>query len=219
MKKIIFTSIGLLLALLLLLQNKVSDNKTPITDAYPWQIKILEDGRTSVFGIVLGETNLTKINFILKTRGQVALFESDGKLTLEAYYKNVTRAGLTGSYVFTLDVSDKKLNELKQQSIKGKPTETKSIKYEFGAEALKEIALMKVRFLSYIPTVQIDEEMIVKRFGEPAQKLPLKTKEEGAHYLYPEKGLDLIYRAESKEVLQYTQPADFNLLLEPLKSN
>lgn len=219
MKKAIFISIGLLVALLLLTQNKNLNNNKPITGVYPWQVDILADGHSRVFGIVLGETSLESVNLVLKSRPAVGLFESDGKLTLEAYYKNVTRGGLTGSYVFTLDLNDEALVSFKQRSTKGTPTESKAVKYEFDAEALSEIGKLKVRYLSYIPAVQLDEDVIVKRFGEPAQKLPLKTKEQGAHYIYPDKGLDIIYKAESKEVLQYTQPKEFNLLLSPLQSN
>lgn len=71
--------------------------------------------------------------------------------------------------------------------------------------------------LIYIPTVQLDEETIVRRFGEPTYKIKLKTKEPGWHYLYPEKGLDLIFKEEGKEVLQYVLPKNFNALLEPLQ--
>ena len=72
--------------------------------------------------------------------------------------------------------------------------------------------------LIYIPAVQLDEEIIVKRFGKPIHKIKLKTKETGWHYLYPEKGLDLIYKEEGKEILQYVLPKKFNALLEPLQS-
>ena len=205
-------------ALFFLVNNKEGSNKH-IAESYPWQIKILPDGRTSVFGVVLDETTLKQVDLLLKGTPKVAMFEVDNKLSLEAYYKNVSLGGLIGSFIFTLDVKDEELIAIKNSGSKKTRSEVKGYRYDLDKPTTDKSKSLVVKNLIYIPTVQLDEETIITRFGEPAKKIKLKTKEAGWHYLYPKKGLDLIYKAESKEVLQYIQPTKFNALLAPLLSD
>jgi len=126
---------------------------------------------------------------------------------------------MTGSFIFTLNASGKQLNKIKKESSKKKKTENNGLRYELDKPASDKSKTLVVQNLIYIPTVQLSDEVILKRFGKPTYKIKLKTKETGWHYLYPEKGLDLIYKEEGKEVLQYVSPKEFNLLLEPLQSH
>lgn len=218
MKKIIISSVVVLVLVFLFVNNKPGTNK-PIVEAYPWQIAILPDGRSRIFGVVLEETTLKEVDALLKKRPKIALFEANNKLALEAYYKNVSLGGMIGSFILTLDASDKQLNSIKQGSHKHKPAENSGKRYELDKLASDSAKNFVVKNLIYIPTVQLDEGVIIKRFGKPAHKIKLKTKEVGWHYLYPEKGLDLIYKEEGKEILQYVLPKNFNSLLEPLQSH
>lgn len=218
MKHIFIIGVAVALILFFMVNKKTDDDKV-IVETYPWQVTILPDGKSRVFGIVLGETYLKEIDGVLKIRPTVALFESKDKLSLEAYYKNVTLGGLIGSFIFTLNTTDEHLTKIKKESSKKKRTENNNIRYELDKIASDNAKELTVKNLIYVPTVQLDEDMIVKRFGKPSHKIKLKTKEVGWHYLYPEKGLDLIYKEESKEVLQYVQPKNFNALLEPLQSH
>jgi hypothetical protein len=172
-----------------------------------------------VFGIILGETTLKEVDNIFTSRPKMALFEANEKLSLEAYYKNVSLGGMIGSFILTLDASIQQLNNIKKESAKQKRTENNGKRYELDKLASDKTKKLIVKNLIYIPTVQLDEAIIVKRFGKPTHKIKLKTKEIGWHYLYPEKGLDLIYKEEGKEVLQYVLPKNFNALLEPLQSH
>lgn len=218
MKKVTIILALVLLALFLLV-NKGTKDDAQIVEKYPWQISNLEKGKSRVFGIVLGETSLKKVDLILKSSPKVVLFELDKKLSLEAYYKNISLGGLIGSFIFTLDASEEQLNKIKKESVNKEPAENKGQRYNLDKPAIEKSRILMVKNLIYIPTVQLDEKTIVQRFGKPSKKIKLKTKEVGWHYLYPEKGLDLIYKEEGKEVLQYVLPKDFNLLLEPLQSH
>lgn len=217
MKKWVISFLAILFLLFLLI-NKEPKDRAPITDVYPWQIKILNDGRSSIFGIILNESILKDVDGKLKVTSVVALYESTKKLSLEAYYKNVSLGGLIGSFVFTLDATKEQLYKIKKESHKKERTNDNEVKYLLDKAATTETKKLRVKNLIYIPRVQLDEETIVNRFGIPAYKLKLKTKEIGWHYLYPEKGLDLIYKQEGKEVLQYVLPKNFNLLLKPLQT-
>ena len=215
MKKVIIILALVLLALFLLVNKGTKDN-TQIVEKYPWQISLLENGKSRVFGIVLGETPLKKVDLILKSSPKVGLFELDKKLSLEAYYKNISLGGLIGSFIFALDASEEQLNKIKNESVNKEPAENRGRRYDLDMHAIEQSKMLMVKNLIYIPTAQLDEKTIVQRFGKPSNKIKLKTKEVGWHYLYPEKGLDLIFKEEGKEVLQYVQPKNFNLLLAPL---
>jgi hypothetical protein len=218
MKKSIIVSVLILLVLFFMFNEK-TENNNPSTETYPWQVSILADGRSSVFGIVLGETSLVEVNAILKSVPKLAVFEVNKKLSLEAYYETVSLGGLIGNFIFTLESQDDQLNEIKKKSRHIKRVNNNGIRYALDRVASEKLKRVKMKNLIYIPAAQLDEEIIVKRFGKPKHKIKLKTKEIGWHYLYPEKGLDLIYKEEGKEVLQYVSPKEFNLLLEPLQSH
>ena len=148
----------------------------------------------------------------------LALFEANNKLVLEAYYKSVSLGGMIGSFILTTNVSEQELNAIKEKSRRKKGDERNGIRYELDKPTADKSKALIVKDLIYIPTVQLDDKIIIERFGKPAYKIKIKTKEIGWHYLYPEKGLDLIYKEEGKEVLQYVLPKNFNALLEPLQA-
>ena len=218
MKKIVVILVVILMAFFLL-QSKKTNNHSRIAENYPWQIKILANGQTRIFGVVLGENKLKDVDVILNSTPKVALFESKDKLVLEAFYKDIPLGVLSGSFIFTLDVPSDQLKKIKNKSIKQEPAGNNSKRYQLDKYMLEASKSYVINDLIYIPTVQLDEDMIIKRFGKPTYKIKLKTKEIGWHYLYPEKGLDLIYKQDDKEVLQYVIPKRFNLLLEPLQSH
>ena len=218
MKKIIIISILIVLALFFMINKKTGNNK-PIVQTYPWQINILADGRSRVFGMVMGETTLKEVDVILNSRPKMALFEAKNKLSLEAYYKNISLGGMIGSFIFTLDVTDKQLDTIKKEGTRKKRTDNNGIRYELDKPTSDKSKILIVKNLIYIPSAQLDDKTIITRFGKPGYKIKLKNKESGWHYLYPDKGLDLIYKEEGKEVLQYVAPKEFNLLLEPLQSD
>ena len=218
MKKIIIIAVLVLIAILFIPGNKQNNDKV-VLETYPWQISILPDGRSRVFGIVLDETPLKEVDAILKSSPKMGLFESNNKLELEAYYKNVSLGGMIGSFILTINVSEEELKSIKKVSRRKKGDESNGVRYELDKPTADKLKKLTVKNIIYIPTVQLDEKIIVERFGKPTHKIKIKTKEIGWHYLYPEKGLDLIYKEEGKEVLQYVLPKNFNTLLEPLQTN
>ena len=68
--------------------------------------------------------------------------------------------------------------------------------------------------LTFIPAVNLDEEVILARFGEPEERIELGAV---THFLYSLKGLDVALHKDSKEVMQYVSPADFGQLIQPLQ--
>lgn len=223
MKKIV-TSIVVLIVVFIVLSNSIKKHGIP-EQAYPWQIKILANGKTQVFNIVFEETKLKEVDAILKSEPTLAVFESKNKTTLEAYYKSVPVGGLTGDFIFTLMTNQAELDKLKKESQRQKLAEDHARRFDLDKNAVAEVKNFPVKNLIYIPVVQLDQELVVKRFGEPDEKIKMKNpaSEEKApevwHYLYAAKGLDVIIHEKGKEVMQYVSPAEFNVLREPLLRN
>lgn len=190
---------------------------------YPWQIDILADGKIRVFNMVLDETPLKDINVILNSEPTLAVFDSGKKSTLEAYYKSIVLGGLTGDFIFTLDASEIELNKLKSTSQKQKRAEDNGRRFDLDKDATASVKNFRVKNLIYIPMVQLDETMVIKRFGEPYKRIQMTSAENKEpsviHFLYPDKGLDLILNEKGKEVMQYISPRQFSVLLEPLQQN
>jgi hypothetical protein len=70
-----------------------------------------------------------------------------------------------------------------------------------------------IETIACVPAVNLDHEIIIKRFGEADEVI---QKDGVTHYLYADKGLDVILNEDGKEVLQYVAPSDFKRLREPL---
>ena len=193
--------------------------KGPAIDdqTYPWQIRITAAGNTQVFGIELDKTPLGHTAKNLNKYYELGLFEDkQGELSLEAYFNEVTRGGLSGKLIVLLNTDQQQLQAFKTNSLKGKPQESGEIKYMLVKNDQKLAEQLLVSSLSYIPYVNLDKEMINKRFG-PADE-EIKTKDGLTHYLYLEKGLDVIHSEDGKEVLQYVSPRNMKQLLLPLQN-
>ena len=223
MKKVILIIVVVLVALFLLTKTNQSV-KHEQTGVYPWQIDIVENGSVRVFNITLEKTSLAEANVILNTEPKIALFESKTGLALEAFYKGVMKGGLGGDYILTMQADDKLLSEMKENikklNLKAKPMESGSIQYTLDQSSYQLALTLKVKSLNFIPYANLDEEIIVKRFGEPDSVITSKLDDDKEvlqkHYLYSAKGLDIILNTKGKEVLQYATPADFKRLVEPL---
>jgi hypothetical protein len=200
---------------LLLILGACSDSATR-GDLYPWQVKAMSNGHSQVFGIELGKATLADAVEIMGKRYDAAVFENqDGSLSLELFYKEITLGGLTAKFVLTLDASDQELQRLKGRPLKKETLESGVIKYTTAMNDNDELEAMKITAITYMPITNLSEEIVTNRFGEPAEKI--KTHESAQHWLYPEKGLDVLINAEGKEVLQFVPPIQFDKLVEPLR--
>ena len=187
----------------------------PKEDIYPWQITIQPDGKARVFGIILNETSLIDAATLLGRDYKIGLFETSNQpMSLEAYFNEVTMGGISGKFVMTLEATQDELAELLQNAVKREVLESGAKRYTLKAETSAALAQKRITSLSYIPYINLDEEIINKRFGEPAERIIVDQKRQ--HLLYPELGLDLLLDEEGKELLQYVAPAKFEQLRQPL---
>ena len=74
-------------------------------------------------------------------------------------------------------------------------------------EDIEAIQRVVITAITYLPAIDLDEEIINARFGRPKEQV---VQPEGAIYwLYPDRGLSILVDPNGKEILQYLAPQDF----------
>lgn len=185
-------------------------------DRFPWQVTVLPDGGSRILGIHLGVTTVREAKQSLGHAPETALFENpDSRLSLELFYKEFNRAGLTARVVLTVGAADAVLQDFRRQSVKKGKLESGVVQYRLDAMALSRMESRPIIAMTYVPYADLKEKTILARFGEPAEKI--QTHEQAQHWLYPDKGLDLIINEAGKEILQYVPPKEFARLADPLR--
>ncbi len=170
----------------------------------PWQIERLPDGDTRVFGITLGKTTLGEAIGLLGDDMKLALIAAPHESgTVEAYYSHHSAGPITGKMILVLDIPDDVLSPLRERAFQDGGTR----RYRLHPDDLAVAYQAPVRFINFMPSFNLDEEIVQTRFGTPAEVI--QPGEQLQHWLYPDKGLDLILNADGKEVLQYLRPDEF----------
>lgn len=218
-KKIILGVIALaVVSIFVILQ--APDNSVHTADTLPWNITHPTPDTSRVFGITLGQSTLDDAANIFKHEAEleVSLFKpTDGKLGVEAFIEEVNFNGLKAKIVMNIAIPPEELQGMYERGLRINNTPSgKRITLTF--DDLARVRSLPIATLSYLPTVHLDEAIIAKRFGTPAQRIR-ETETGLVHWLYPESGLDVVTGAEQKPLLQYLPPKNFELLRAPLLAN
>jgi len=191
------------------------DEDTAGVTGLPWQIEVLADGSSKVFGVILGQTTLGEATAHLGADMELAVMAVKGEQgNLEMYYGQYRAGLLSARLILAADMDADVINSMRENAAEIDVLETGARKYILNkgdhAQALSAV----IETIACVPAVNLDHDIIIKRFGEPDE---LIQKNNGVtHYLYPAKGLDVILNEEGKEVLQYVAPSEFKRLREPL---
>lgn len=216
------TVIALLLVILLAIgmvffKNDEHGSDAPVT-GLPWQIDILPDGETRVFGITPGRTTLGEAIALLGDDMELAIIAAPQEPgALEAYYSHFSAGPITGKLILILDPAPDEIALLRERAIKDGGTR----RHRLHPDDLPVAYRAPVRVISFMPSFNLDEDIVRTRFGTPTETVRVHTEQQ--HWLYPEKGLDLILNANGKEVLQYLSPGGFSAhrvrLEQPLQAS
>lgn len=183
----------------------------------PWQIAIQPDGSTQVFGLHIGRSRLSDAYNILGNDMELAIIAAaDEAGTLEMYYGHYQAGLLSGKLVLQASASEQDIRHWRENAAKSEYMASGMAKKYTLSDADSVYVLQEiVTGITFIPTVNLDEEVILARFGQPEKKIVLT---DATHYLYSAKGLDITLYKEAKEVLQYVSPGAFQQLTQPLIS-
>lgn len=183
--------------------NNKQHNNRPITDL-PWQIDVLPDGATRVFGITIGQTTLAEaIDQLGDEDMRLAIIAAPLEAgSLESYYSNYSAGPITGKLILVMDVAHDMLAQWRERALQdgGKRL------YRLHPDDLPVAHQAAVKLISFMPSFNLDEDIVKSRFGLPDEVIQIDGQQ---HYLYRKKGLDLILDADGKEALHYLLPGDF----------
>jgi hypothetical protein len=204
-----------LLALPLLFHSDDGGRNEVPAEGLPWQIDVLPDGATRVFGLTPGRSTLEDARKLLGGDVQVALVVAPGESgAVEAYYESFTAGRVMGKMVLTLDTTLAQREQMLKRARKVDFMESTTRRVSLSDEDLAQASTFAITAIAFIPSANLDEQIILQRFGVPAERI--RISEEREHFLYPGKGLDLQLDSKGKELLQYVAPQNFAQLRDPL---
>ena len=192
-----------------------SDESETLT-GLPWQVETLPDGITRVFGLQIGSSRLTDVLDILGSDMDLAIIAAPDEVgNLEMYYGHYRTGLLSGKLVLQTGIGEEEIIRLRENSVNSKYMASgQAKKYILSPDDLIHVLNETVTGVTFIPVVNLDEEVILARFGEPDRRIQLTGV---THYLYPRIGLEIALHEEGKEVLQYVSPHAFQQLIKPLE--
>lgn len=193
------------------------DRNSDSVTGLPWQIEVLPDGSTRVFGVTLGQTTLGEASAQLGADMELAVIVAPGEAgSLEMYYGQYRVGLLSARLVLAAEMDTDSINSMRENAVTADVLETGARKYLLARDDHAKALGAVIEAIACVPAVNLDHDIIVKRFGEPVE---LIQKNNGiTHYLYPAKGIDVILSEDGKEVLQYVSPDEFARLRRPLNN-
>ncbi len=209
-----------LLALPFVLTGGDAQRHTGVPDiGMPWQIEPVDGGFSRVFGVEIGRMPFGEARERLGGGAPVVALVGavGGAGSLEAFYESFSAGLLSGKLVLTLATTLEERERMLQRAVKAEYMEGATRRIQLAAEDLAWSDTRPVIAMAFIPAVNLDEQIVLQRFGTPAERI--REGEHREHFLYPDKGLDLQLDAKGREVLQYVAPKDFERLLRaPLRA-
>jgi hypothetical protein len=214
--KIFFLLFALLAVVLAALPFLDQSDETETLTGLPWQVETLPDGVTRVFGLQIGSSRLTDVLDILGSDMDLAIIAAPDEVgDLEMYYGHYRTGLLSGKLVLQTGIGEQEIIRLRENSVSSKYMASgQAKKYILSSDDLIHVLNETVIGVTFIPVVNLDEEVILARFGEPDRRIQLTGV---THYLYPRIGLEIALHEEGKEVLQYVSPHAFQQLIKPLE--
>ncbi|MDX2457026.1 MAG: hypothetical protein QNL87_05925 [Gammaproteobacteria bacterium] len=205
MKYFIALLVAILVAAGLVFFNSDEQHSDKSLTGLPWQIDNLPDGETRVFGITLGRTTLGEAIELLGDDLDLAIIAAPHETgNLEAYYSHYSAGPITGKLILMLEIAPDTLATMRERSYQDGGTR----RYHLHPDDLPSAYRAPVKIITFLPSFNLDEEIVRTRFGVPAEIIQVHSQQK--HFLYPDKGLDLILNRDSKEVLQYLLPYEFS---------
>lgn len=184
-------------------------------EGLPWQIEVLPDGNSKVSGVTIGASTLGDLRDRFGRDLELALVAAPGETgDVEAFFQDVTLGAVSGKLVATADIAPVKIEPMRQRAIKVEYMQSSTRRWTLAADDQTASYAAPIRALAFIPSINLDEQVVLQRFGKPTERI--RTTDHTEHFLYPERGLDVILDSEGKEVLQYVPPRQFAQLRAPL---
>ena len=214
MKRLIFGSLFFALLGFGALKLMFSGVEVKYKASLPWQVSTKADGTTHILGVDIGDATFKELMFKLKLLAEPALFEaSNGDLSLEAYFGKKKFGVLEARLVVEMDADEVLMKKMLKEQMGRDSTPSNHWKYSLSVENTKLANDLRVWRLIYLPITDYEPKQM-KFFGEPDEKI--KVSESAQYWLYPNRGMVLLWDTESKEIFYYVANKDFDKLKKSL---
>ncbi len=198
-----------------LVTNQPDSGGTQTIEGLPWQIELLPEGKSRVFGLILGQSTLADAFSVLGQDHELAIISMlDEQGALEAYFPRYLAGVITGKLILAAQIDEAQLQAMRSRATSIDYTGSGAKKFRLYQDDIATAENLLIATITFIPTTNFDEEIIMLRFGKPDQRI--QSNDNTEHYLYRKKGLDIILNKKGKEVLQYVPPSQFNRLSDAL---
>ncbi|GAB3110584.1 hypothetical protein G8770_20940 [Aestuariicella hydrocarbonica] len=185
--------------------------------ALPWNVEPHEDGTSTVFDIRLETTTVSELLTTLGEDHEIAIIsDAQDRSGLEIYYSYFSSGPIRGKLIAQVAVHDDTLSEMKTRAASSSYMDSGARKFLLSPADYDRIQSMPINNLALTPSANLDEQIILSRFGLNAQRV--LTPEGIEHFLYPQLGIDIALSQEAKELIQYVAPRSFKVLSAPLET-
>jgi len=171
----------------------------------PWDISRTESGLVKAFGITLGKTTIEESDISLGKTPEIELltFNTDSSIDqryeLVAIYKDLIISGVISELRLTYQLEQRTLQAL-YSSLPTKSQAQES--YNISPEAAAAHSSAAIASITYVPSINYGEEIIIQRFGTP-EKVEVIS-DAIKKWLYPVVGLEIQLHANQSERFIYT---------------
>jgi hypothetical protein len=170
----------------------------------PWEITIMPDGKSQVFGIHIATTVYSETKQLFHEFGKIAAFAQQGKAsTVEAFFNSIHLGGLTGKLVLNLDVPEQQITEMISRANEARLQDSGAHRYQLSNSDNASVVNAPIIAISFIPSVKLNADIARYRFGEPASIKQDATNTSTSIWHYPLSGLTIRINEHEKTILQY----------------
>jgi len=176
-------------------------------DYAPWDVITTENGAIQVFGMTPGKTTIKESKQILSKASETQLLIAGNKnqqRQLIAIHKDLMISGLLSELRLAYQLEQNTLNEL-YSTLDIKPEAPGMEKsYSITPELEEFYSSTPIASITYIPSINYGEEVILQRFGTPTEERVISDTERQWHY--PEIGLEIQLYSNQAERFIYSNP-------------
>ncbi len=195
----------------------VDKGNEPENHVLPWQVTVLDDGKTEVLSVSPGATTLREFSKRFESLPELRLFQKpDGGLILEGYLGKVTIGRFDARIIAELDASDDFLKSILDLNLGRKPTPNNFWQYKLSEEQMLTALDLNVWRFMYISIAAYEEKQI-GYFGKPDSVE--KVTDTAEYRFYPKKGVVVLWDQAGKETFYYTSPSNYPRLIKALEDS
>ncbi len=217
MKKFLVSALivsAVIITLFWFLSGNEKENKAVAAANLPWQVSTTTNGATHVLGVDIGETTFKELMFKLRLLAEPALFETpEGRLFLEANFGKKKFGVLEARLIAEMDADQGVFKKMKDENAGRDSTPSNHWKYSLSVKSTQIANDLRVWRLVYLPVADFELKQM-KFFGEPEEKMVVSNSAQ--YWLYPKKGMALLWDKEGKEIFYYAASKDFSRLKKSL---